>query len=69
MKEREEALKHDRGYIGKRYVTIRVVSEQTMNDTLAKGESKVSEDNSILSLIFELLSVEIMFFLLKSLWC
>ena len=62
-------MKHDRGYIGKRYVTIRVVSEQTMNDTLAKGESKVSEDNSILSLIFELLSVEIMFFLLKSLWC
>ena len=50
MKEREEALKHDRGYIGKRYVTIRVVSEQTMNDTLAKGESKVSEDNSILKL-------------------
>ena len=40
LEDREEALKHDRGYIGKRYVTIRVISEQAMKDFLAKNEIK-----------------------------
>lgn len=41
LEDRDGALKHDRGYIGKRYVTLRVVSEQSMKDLLARS-AKVS---------------------------
>lgn len=53
LADREEALKHDRGYIGKRYVTVRVVSEQAMHELMSKNEDKVrcSQSRVLLMLI------------------
>lgn len=41
FEDRDEALKHDRGYIGKRYVTVRVVTEQSMKDSISRNSAKV----------------------------
>lgn len=41
IEDRDEALKHDRGYIGKRYVTVRVASEQAKQDSIAKSGVQV----------------------------
>ena len=42
LEDREQALKHDRGYIGKRYVTVRVVTERAMNDFISRNSTVVS---------------------------
>lgn len=41
IEDRDESLKHDRGYVGKRYVCVKVVSQVFMEDFLARQNVKV----------------------------
>lgn len=43
FEDRDRALKHDKGYIGKRYVCVKVVSQSFADDFAARDEEKVTE--------------------------